>query len=170
MRIRAQLPLITGGRRLGGCLQMKGDPSDIRNWQRRPDGITTSGKLEEADPPRLAAIGIKHVINLAMDDHPEALPNEAALMAQAGMGYTHIPVPFNAPTRDHALALRAALDKAAGPVHVHCIANYRVTAFLYLLDQESGVTEAEARATMTKVWDPLSSDDPRVLPWRALLA
>ena len=35
---------------------MAGDPADIRNWQRRPDGITTSGKLEAGDPARLAAI------------------------------------------------------------------------------------------------------------------
>ena len=41
------------------------DPSDIRNWRRRPDGITTSGKLEPGDPARLAAIGVRHVINLA---------------------------------------------------------------------------------------------------------
>ena len=47
-----------------------GDPADIRNWQRRPDGITTSGKLEPYDPARLAAIGVRHVVNLALDDHP----------------------------------------------------------------------------------------------------
>ena len=58
-----------------------GDPADIRNWQRRPDGITTSGKLEPHDPARLAAIGVRHVVNLALDDHPEALCDEAALMA-----------------------------------------------------------------------------------------
>ena len=145
------------------------DPEDIRNWQRRSDGITTSGKLEQADPARLAALRIKHVINLAMDDHPEALADERVLIAQAGLEYTHIPVPFGAPKRDHVDRLRTALDRADGPVHIHCIANYRVTAFLYLLDQERGISEAEARSSMAKVWDPLSSDDPRVLPWKELL-
>lgn len=86
-----------------------GDPVDIRNWQRRPDGITTSGKLEPHDPARLAAIGVRHVVNLALADHPEALAEEAALMAAAGIAYTHIPVPFDAPTRDHVAApLRGA--------------------------------------------------------------
>ncbi len=89
------------------------DPADIRNWRRRPDGITTSGKLEPGDPARLAAIGVRHVINLALDDHPEALADEAAALAAEGIGYTHIPVPFDAPTRDHVARLDRALAEAA---------------------------------------------------------
>ena len=75
--------------------------SDIRNWRRRPDGITTSGRLEPGDPARLAALGVRHVINLALDNHPEALANEARLVRKAGMAYTHIPVPFDAPKKEH---------------------------------------------------------------------
>jgi len=145
------------------------DPSDIRNWRKRPDGVTTSGRLEPDDPARLAAIGVRHVVNLALDDHPEALPDEAARLTAVGIGYTHIPVPFDAPTRAHVAELGRALADVDGPVHVHCIMNWRVTAFFYLLDIEAGVPEAEARARMTAVWDPLSSDDPRAAPWKALL-
>ncbi|MEM1051063.1 MAG: protein tyrosine phosphatase family protein [Pseudomonadota bacterium] len=149
---------------------MTADPSDIRNWRRRADGITTSGKLEPTDPARLAAIGVRHVINLALDDHPEALANEAERMAEHGIAYTHIPVPFDAPRLEHVDAMRAAIADGVGPLHVHCIANYRVTAFFYLLDCEAGVAEPEARARMAEVWDPLASDDPRIEPWKALLA
>jgi uncharacterized protein (TIGR01244 family) len=145
------------------------DPSDMRNWRRRSDGVTTSGRLEPDDPARLAAIGVRHVVNLALDDHPEALPDEAARLAAEGIGYTHIPVPFDAPTRAHVAELGRALADVDGPVHVHCIMNWRVTAFFYLLDIEAGVPEAEARARMTAVWDPLSSDDPRAASWKALL-
>ncbi|WP_370297743.1 protein tyrosine phosphatase family protein [Qipengyuania mesophila] len=146
------------------------DPSDIRNWQRRPDGITTSGRLEPGDPARLAAIGIRHVVNLALADHPEALPDEAAALAEQGIGYTHIPVAFDAPSHAQVAELASVLANAEGPVHVHCIMNYRVSAFFYLLDIEAGVPEPEARARMAAIWNPLSSDDPRVAPWRALLA
>lgn len=147
-----------------------GDPVDIRNWQRRPDGITTSGRLEPGDPARLAAIGVRHVVNLALADHPEALPDEAAAFAAQGIGYTHIPVPFDAPTPEHVAALRKTLGEVDGPVHVHCIMNWRVTAFFYLIDRETGVPEEEARARMTQVWDPLSSPDLRAAPWKALLS
>ena len=90
------------------------DPSDIRNWRRRPDGITTSGKLEPDDPARLAAIGVRHVINLALDDHPEALADEERLLAEQGIGYTHIPVPCDAPRARHVAARNAATWRARG--------------------------------------------------------
>ena len=146
-----------------------GDPADIRNWQRRADGITTSGKLGPDDPARLAAVGVRHVVNLALDDHPEALRDEAALLAAAGIAYTHIPVPFDAPTPAHVAALEQALAAQPGPHHVHCIMNWRVTAFFYLIDRSGGVPDAEARRRMTMVWNPLASDDPRAAPWRTLL-
>ncbi|WFL78956.1 protein tyrosine phosphatase family protein [Altererythrobacter arenosus] len=145
------------------------DPSDIRNWQRRPDGITTSGKLEPGDPARLAAIGVQHVVNLALDEHPEALPGEAELLAAVGIGYTHIPVPFDAPTSEHVARLRDAIAAADGPIHVHCIMNYRVTAFMYLLDLEGGTPEPEARGRMTAVWNPPESDEPAARPWKRLI-
>jgi uncharacterized protein (TIGR01244 family) len=147
---------------------MAGDPADIRNWQRRPDGITTSGKLDPGDPARLAAIGVRHVVNLALDSHPEALADEAALMAAHGIAYTHIPVPFDAPAPAHVAALERALAAHPGPVHVHCIMNWRVTAFFYLIDCASGVPEAEARAQMAKVWNPLE-DEAAPGVWRDLL-
>lgn len=146
-----------------------GDPADIRNWQRRPDGITTSGRLEPHDPARLAAIGVRHVVNLALADHPEALAEEGALLAEQGIGYSHIPVPFDAPTPDHVAALRDTLARIDGPVHVHCIMNWRVSAFFYLIDRAGGVPEPEARARMARVWNPLE-DDGAPAVWRALLA
>jgi uncharacterized protein (TIGR01244 family) len=147
---------------------MTGDPADIRNWQRRPDGITTSGKLEPHDPARLAAIGVRHVVNLALDSHPEALRDEGPLLAAHGIAYTHIPVPFDAPTPEHVAKLAEALAAHPGPTHVHCIANYRVTAFFYLLDRAAGVPEPEARARMAKVWNPLE-DERAPEAWRALV-
>jgi len=147
----------------------EGDPSDIRNWQRRSDTVTTSGKLSPGDPKRLAGIGIKHVINLAVDNHPEALEDEAKLLAQAGVQYTHIPVPFDAPSMDHVRAMKDAIEASPRPVHLHCIMNYRVTGFFYLLDREAGVPEKEARARMAEIWDPLASDHPSALPWKSLL-
>lgn len=145
------------------------DPDDIRNWRRRDDRTTTSGRLEPDDPARLAAIGVRHVINLALDDHPEALANERALLSEQGIAYTHIPVPFDAPTRDHLAAMRDAMEAGDDPVHVHCIMNYRVTAFFYLMDLENGMPEAEARDRMASVWDPLTSDVEAAQPWKKFL-
>jgi uncharacterized protein (TIGR01244 family) len=144
------------------------DPVDIRAFQRRADGITTSGRLEPADPARLAAIGVRHVVNLALDSHPEALADEAALLAKHGIGYTHIPVPFDAPSRSHVEALCEALAAHPGPVHVHCIMNFRVSAFFYLIDIANGVAEPAARARMAEIWNPLE-DEATPPVWRAFL-
>lgn len=148
---------------------MQSDPGDIRGWQRLGPAISTSGKLDEGDVARLAAIGVRHVVNLALDDHPEALADEKAKLATAGIGYTHIPVPFDAPDEEHFARFRAALDRE-GPVHVHCIMNWRVSAFFYRLHRLQGMDEAQASALMHQQWDPRGSDDPRAKVWADFIA
>ena len=154
---------------MAGPVAKAADPTDIRNWQRRSDVLTTSGRLSSQDPARLAAVGVRHVINLALDDHPEALAEEARLMAEAGIAYTHIPVPFDAPTSDHVSAMQDAMAAAEGPVHIHCIMNYRVSAFLYLTDCQSGIPSDQAHATMAQIWDPFASDQPLAKVWAEFL-
>ena len=146
------------------------DPDDIRGWQRLDAATTTSGRLQDGDPERLAAIGVRHVVNLALDDHPEALADEAAKLERAGIGYTHIPVPFDAPGEDHFAAFQAALGSAEGPVHVHCIMNWRVSAFFYRRNVAAGMDEAEASDLMRRQWDPRGSEDPRATVWADFLA
>jgi len=145
------------------------DPDDIRGWQRLSDGVTTSGCLTCADPARLAAIGVRHVINLALDDHPEALANEGKKLAMLGIAYSHIPVPFDAPAEAHFDAFVSDLNSAEYPVHVHCIMNWRVSAFFHRLHRLQGMNADEADALMQLQWDPRASDDPRAAVWAAFL-
>lgn len=145
------------------------DPDDIRAWHRLGADITTSGRLEPSDPARLAEIGVRHVINLALDDHPEALADEGILLKAHGIAYTHLPVPFAAPGEDHFSAFMAALSAVEGPVHVHCIMNWRVSAFFYRWHRETGMDEAEARALMEQHWSPQSSQNPHAAAWEAFI-
>lgn len=147
-----------------------GDPADIRAWQRLGADVTTSGRLEEHDPARLADIGVGHVINLALDNHPEALTAEADKLAAQGIAYTHIPVPFEAPGEDHFAAFCAALDAAEAPVHVHCIMNWRVSAFFYRYHLAHGMAEPEARAMLEQQWSPDQSDNPAAAAWAEFIA
>ncbi len=146
------------------------DPEDIRGWQRLSSRITTSGRIEDKDLPRLAEIGVVHVINLALDEHPEALAGEGEKLAARGIRYTHIPVPFDAPTNAHYAAFTDALESDQAPVHVHCIANYRVSAFFYRWHQEaSGMDAAAAREIMERIWQPHTAEHPNFLPWKAFV-
>jgi uncharacterized protein (TIGR01244 family) len=150
---------------------MTADPADIRGWQRLGDDLTTSGRLEEGDVARLAALGVKQVVNLALDSHPDALADEGAKLASAGIGYTHIPVPFDAPDETHFAAFRAALEQGERPVHVHCIMNWRVSAFFYRLHREVlGMVEPQARALMVQQWEPDRSDKPECAVWARFIA
>lgn len=150
---------------------MPADPPEIRAFQRLSPRITTSGRLRDEDLAALAALGVRHVINLALDNHPEALADEADKLAARGIGYTHIPVPFDAPDDDHFRAFITALDTASAvPVHVHCIMNYRVSAFFYRYHREIvGLDQAAARSLLNQQWDPQASDRPEFQPWAKFL-
>lgn len=147
-----------------------GDLVDIRGWLRLSDRITTSGRLQEGDPARLVAVGVRHVVNLSLHEHPEALPDAAARMADAGLRYTHIPVPFDAPGEAHYAAFRTAIEADDAPVHVHCIMNFRVSAFFYRWHREAlGMGEGEARALMTRIWTPETDPQPAAPAWAAFI-
>jgi len=148
---------------------MIADPNDIIAWQRLSDRVTTSGRLEEHDPARLAAIGVKHVIYLAMADHPEALPEAENAFAAHDIGYTHIPVPFAAPEEAHFAAFVQALEAAEGPTHVHCIMNWRVSAFFYRYHRDRGMPEGEARALMEQQWSPETNEHADAPTWAAFI-
>ncbi|HEY1798316.1 MAG TPA: protein tyrosine phosphatase family protein, partial [Stellaceae bacterium] len=108
------------------------DPEAIYNWHRLDDRITTSGQPTEAQLEGLHDLGIRHVINLGLHSHEKALPDEAGSLGRLGISYIHIPVDFKNPTeQDFAQFCTAMHDLKDAPVHVHCIANYRVSAFFY---------------------------------------
>ena len=132
------------------------DPVDILNWRRLDDRITTSGQPSEAQLAAVSALGVKHVINLALHTHERALADEGVTVADLGMTYVHIPVEFDAPTEaDYQRFLTAMAEASDAPVHVHCIVNARVTAFLYRYRTEVlGLPETEARAMLESVWRP----------------
>ena len=131
-----------------------GDPVDITNWRRFDEHITTSGQPNAAQLSAIAALGVGQVINLALHTHAAALPDEAASVAALGMTYTHVPVDFDAPTDADFDRFRDALAATGGaPVHIHCIVNARVTAFVLRWAREDG-DAATAEAMMDSVWRP----------------
>jgi uncharacterized protein (TIGR01244 family) len=144
---------------------VEGDPDDIVGWQRLDARTTTSGRLTASDPARLTQIGVARVINLALTDSPGALADEATLLAAAGIAYTHIPVPFDAPDEAQFSTFRKALESDDSPVHVHCVMNWRVSAFFYRLHRERGMAEDEARALMAVQWDPQTNPNEHAPVW-----
>ena len=131
-------------------------PTDIYAFRRRDARVTTSGQPTEAQLAALRDMGVRHVINLGLHSHERALPDERGSVEALGMTYTHVPVDFAAPTEaDFATFTTALATVGDDPVHVHCIANMRVTAFFYRHDRDVlGRDDGDARRLMDSVWQP----------------
>jgi protein tyrosine phosphatase (PTP) superfamily phosphohydrolase (DUF442 family) len=110
------------------------DPAGVRNWRRRDPRVTTSGQPSEAQLAEIAALGVRNVVNLGLHSHEQALADEAASVRALGMRYIHIPVDFAAPTEaDFARFCKVMAELEGETIHVHCIANWRVSAFFLSL-------------------------------------
>lgn len=132
------------------------DLAQIPHWLRLDERLTTSGQPSEEDLATLARDGVRCVVNLGLHSHPQALADERASVEALGMVYVHIPVAFDRPTEDDFAAFGAAMAAHANArLHVHCIMNKRVSAFLYRYRRDAlGMDEAMARADMQRIWTP----------------
>ncbi len=125
----------------------------IANFLQISDRLATAGQPTVEQYPAIVSAGYRVVINLALNDSPNALADEASLACQLGLAYIQIPVEWDAPTLADFQAFRAVMD--AHPeeqIFVHCAANKRVSAFVYLYRLCQGVDEPIARQDLTKIW------------------
>jgi protein tyrosine phosphatase (PTP) superfamily phosphohydrolase (DUF442 family) len=127
----------------------------VRNFQVVSDRLASSGQIAYDQIPLIAERGYDVVINLAIADE-ERNGEEGFRVAQSGLAYVNIPVDWQAPQVDDVRAFLGVMEAFRNQkVYVHCFANMRASAFVYLYRTLSeGVPEEEARATMLAVWDP----------------
>lgn len=118
--------------------------------------LATAGQPTEAQFRAIAAAGFKAVINLALPTSPDALANEGSIVAGLGLTYIHVPVDFGAPAEEDFETFSRILQTLGDRrVFVHCAMNMRVSAFLFLHRVlRLGVSEADARAELRKIWEP----------------
>jgi len=132
------------------------DPIDILGWYRFDDRLTSSGQPNEQQLRGLARSGVAHIVNLGLHTHEHALPDEAGSVAALGMEYIHIPVEFERPTEEDFARFCEVMRALEGrTVHVHCIVNARVSAFLYRYRRDYlAVSERIARDALEAIWSP----------------
>jgi protein tyrosine phosphatase (PTP) superfamily phosphohydrolase (DUF442 family) len=106
---------------------------DIANFLQISDRLATAGQPTVEQYPAIVGAGYQVVINLALNDSPNALADEGAIARALGLEYIQIPVAWNAPTLADFQAFRTAMDpNLDAKIFVHCAANKRVSAFVYL--------------------------------------
>ena len=130
------------------------------------DRLTTSGVIPRDALEGLAGEGYEIVINLLPSDSEYAVPDEQAIVERQGLRYVYIPVDFANPTGEDLERFAEVMDAAGDrKTHVHCAANFRVSAFYALYATGRGRwTPDEARDFVTDIWDP--AEHP---PWGDLL-
>ena len=132
------------------------DPETIYNWRRLDERVTTSGQPTEPQLADIHTLGVRHIVNLGLHSHEKALPDEAESVNRLSMTYIHIPVDFQNPTDQDFEKFCSVMEQLKEvPVHVHCIANYRVSAFFYRYRRDVlHMDEIQARTDMEQIWHP----------------
>ena len=130
--------------------------ADIRAFLALSDTLATAGQPTEAQIAAVSAAGYEVVVNLAPPTSSSALPGEAGIVRAQGMEYVALPVEWEAPTVGDAEAFFDVMDANAGRrVFVHCAANMRVSAFVYLYRTLRQKTpEADAARDLHRIWEP----------------
>lgn len=135
--------------------ELEAQLEEITNYVRISEDLSTSGQIAYDQISTLQEAGFEVVINLApANETVNSL--EGYLVVEQGMSYVHIPVSWREPSQRDLQFFFDVMEANHGrKVYVHCFANMRVSAFVYLYRTlHEGVSEAQARADLEKVWKP----------------
>ena len=126
------------------------------NFRRVSDQLTTSGIVRPEALKSLASEGYEAVVNLLPDSSEHAVATEREIVESQDIEYVYIPVDFSKPGPNDFAVFCNALDKMAGrKIHIHCAANYRVSAFYSLYEVKRGRWSVDhAMGFMRDIWNP----------------
>jgi len=129
---------------------------EMYNFASVNDNLSTSGQPTKEQFSAIKEAGFEMVINLADGSSERDIPEEADIVTGLDMSYHNIPVDWGNPTENDLnqffTLMEANRDKK---IFVHCIANYRVSAFtmLYRVIKQD-VKLSDAKAFKDTVWNP----------------
>ncbi len=133
--------------------------------------LASSGQPEDKQFKSIARAGYQVVINLAMPNSENAIPEEGNIVTAHKMTYIHLPVPFESPNAHHLRDFfRIMQSFSSHKIWIHCVVNYRASAFLFQYYRLIlGATGIEAKKVMWPDWQPnevwqkfmsISKEDP----------
>ena len=138
-----------------GAIRAEEQLQDVYNYVLISDRLSTGGQIAYDQVSLLKEAGYDLVINLASaSEGGNAL--EGFLVAKEGLTYINIPVPFsNPPMRDLQMFFDVMEANRDRKVFVHCAANMRASAFVYLYRTlVQNVSDEEALPAMLEIWNP----------------
>jgi protein tyrosine phosphatase (PTP) superfamily phosphohydrolase (DUF442 family) len=130
--------------------------SEIYNFRAIGNRFGTAGQPADSHFCAVREAGFEIVINLALPTSDNALAHEGSIVSGLGMSYVHIPVDFEAPTSQDFQTFCRVMNAFDGRrVFIHCAANKRVSAFVFLFRVlHQRVPRAEAEEDLHAIWQP----------------
>ena len=124
------------------------------NFKEANELASCSGTLKYISLQSLADEGYAAVINLLPDDAEYAVKDEKKKIENLGIHYKYIPVDWNNPKQSDFETFEVALNGFNGKkVHIHCAANYRVSAFYAIYAfKNQGWSETVLREFIGSIW------------------
>jgi len=128
----------------------------IKSYRAIGERLGTAGQPTENQFQWVREAGFKAVINLALPTSDNALADEGKIVTGLGMSYVHIPVDFKAPSAEDFRTFCGVMEAFADRrVFVHCAANMRVSAFVFLYRVlYQNASELEAKRDLHAIWKP----------------
>jgi len=125
----------------------------IKNFHEISHDLGTAGQPTAEQFADITEAGYEVVINI---DSATAVPNEDELVTSKGLHFIHIPVIWTAPKQSDLDLVFDVLDMLKGKrIFLHCAANARVSAFVYLYRMSRlGVDPADAKKDLYALWVP----------------
>ena len=129
---------------------------DIYKFLKISDSIATAGQPTAEQFLAVKDSGYQAVVNLALTKSLNALPDEQAIVEAQGIDYVHIPVIWENPTIEDIKRFFTIMETNADKnVFVHCAANMRVSAFMYLYRLiHEHISEEDTKKDLQQIWVP----------------
>ena len=129
---------------------------NIYNFLQISDSIATAGQPTIEQFTTIKEAGYQIVVNLALPESPNGLLNEKQIVEVQSMEYVNIPVIWENPTIENITEFFHVLETNHNKkIFVHCAANKRVSAFIYLYRLiYQNISEEEAQNDLHKLWVP----------------
>jgi protein tyrosine phosphatase (PTP) superfamily phosphohydrolase (DUF442 family) len=119
--------------------------------------LSTSGQPTAEQLLLIKEAGFNTVMNVALSDASNHLPNEDRICLALGLDYLQIPLLWDCPNPSAGLL---TLDLLAflvqeQKVWLHCAKNWRVSSLMYLYQQfYLGIDAPTAQQNLAKIWQP----------------
>jgi protein tyrosine phosphatase (PTP) superfamily phosphohydrolase (DUF442 family) len=154
--IRDRLVALSASIRKAAHMVSSASLAGIQNYRAVDDRLGTAGQPVADQFRAVREDGFEVVVNLALPTSDNALADEGSIVTGLGMSYVHIPVNFENPTpRDFELFCRVMDSFARHRVFIHCAANKRVSAFVFLSRVlRCGIDVSDAEKDLRAIWEP----------------